>query len=281
MKIVFPFAFVVTGLLAYTNSNADVFIDTTRGAVSNIDGAANNFTNSNLTAAGIAQIAPDIRPRTITRLSFVVGIRTSGTPNVGNLDGYQFLLAKVIDPLEFNVIDFETAYIAGEEYKNVPDSMFFDTPSNFDFSTPYDTSGVYHLHCLEFDNLSFQIEPETSGFITLIGLNQIGDGSAITFQFTTDQAPVGLFDAGFDPRDAVYNPDFPAPFPAYAFQACGEFSAGLLGDVNRDGEVDLLDIAPFVDLLTAGEFQIEADINQDKQVDLLDVAPFVELLAGA
>ena len=54
----------------------------------------------------------------------------------------------------------------------------------------------------------------------------------------------------------------------------------LLGDVNLDGAVDLLDVAPFVDLLANGGFLPEADINQDGVVDLLDVAPFVDLLAG-
>ena len=52
----------------------------------------------------------------------------------------------------------------------------------------------------------------------------------------------------------------------------------LLGDVNRDGSVDLLDVAPFVERLILGKFQIEADVNQDGVVDLLDVAPFVDLL---
>lgn len=54
----------------------------------------------------------------------------------------------------------------------------------------------------------------------------------------------------------------------------------LLGDVNLDGAVNLLDVAPFVELLSNGGFQAEADINQDGVVDLLDVAPFVDLLSG-
>ena len=54
----------------------------------------------------------------------------------------------------------------------------------------------------------------------------------------------------------------------------------LIGDVNCDGEVNLLDVAPFVDLLTTGGFSTKADINGDGNVDLLDVAPFVELLTG-
>ena len=54
----------------------------------------------------------------------------------------------------------------------------------------------------------------------------------------------------------------------------------VLGDVNQDGMVDLLDVAPFVLLLNEGQFQLEADVNQDRAVDLLDVAPFVQLLSG-
>ena len=54
----------------------------------------------------------------------------------------------------------------------------------------------------------------------------------------------------------------------------------ILGDINRDGVVDLLDVPVFLDLLTSGKFQPEADINQDGTVNLLDVAGFVELLSG-
>ena len=53
----------------------------------------------------------------------------------------------------------------------------------------------------------------------------------------------------------------------------------LLGDVNRDGTVDFLDIAPFVSILTMSEFQAEADIDQNAEIDFLDIAPFVELLS--
>ena len=54
----------------------------------------------------------------------------------------------------------------------------------------------------------------------------------------------------------------------------------VLGDVNQDGQTDLLDVHPFVALLNAGAFQMEADVNQDGRVDLLDVNPFVELLTN-
>ncbi len=54
----------------------------------------------------------------------------------------------------------------------------------------------------------------------------------------------------------------------------------LLGDVNCDGVVNLLDVAPFVDVVSGGGFNPKADINEDGQVNLLDVAPFVAILSG-
>lgn len=54
----------------------------------------------------------------------------------------------------------------------------------------------------------------------------------------------------------------------------------ILGDINGDGVVSLQDVAPFVDLLTSGDFQAEGDINGDGAVDLSDVAPFVKLLSN-
>ncbi len=54
----------------------------------------------------------------------------------------------------------------------------------------------------------------------------------------------------------------------------------LVGDINDDGVVSLLDVAPFVALISSGGFNPAADINCDGLVNLLDVAPFVELLSG-
>ena len=53
-----------------------------------------------------------------------------------------------------------------------------------------------------------------------------------------------------------------------------------IGDVNSDGDVNLFDVQPFVDLASRGLFRGSADINGDGEVDLLDVAPFVDLLSG-
>jgi len=52
----------------------------------------------------------------------------------------------------------------------------------------------------------------------------------------------------------------------------------LLGDVNQDSIVNFLDIAPFISVLSIGDFQAEADTNTDGAVDFLDISPFILLL---
>ncbi len=54
----------------------------------------------------------------------------------------------------------------------------------------------------------------------------------------------------------------------------------LLGDVNGDGVVNLLDVLPFVQILSTGDYVCPADTNIDGSVNLLDVDPFVDLLSG-
>lgn len=52
------------------------------------------------------------------------------------------------------------------------------------------------------------------------------------------------------------------------------------GDVNEDGETNLLDVDPFVSCLSNGDFHAAADINGDNVVNLLDVGQFVTLLSN-
>ena len=54
----------------------------------------------------------------------------------------------------------------------------------------------------------------------------------------------------------------------------------LLGDINMDGSIDFLDIAPFIALLGNGDFKAEADVDQSGDVDFLDISPFIALLSG-
>ena len=66
-------------------------------------------------------------------------------------------------------------------------------------------------------------------------------------------------------------------FSSAAFVTDG---ALILGDVNCDGVVNLLDVGPFVEALSTGTFNEKADLDQNGVLNLLDVGPFVELLSG-
>ena len=55
---------------------------------------------------------------------------------------------------------------------------------------------------------------------------------------------------------------------------------GLVGDINCDGSVDLLDVAPFVEALANGNYDRKADANSDGNLNLIDIAPFVDLLTN-
>ena len=93
--------------------------------------------------------------------------------------------------------------------------------------------------------------------IDLLGENRFQDAPA------TD-------DSGFGPAPVV-------DMGAIEFQVGSKI---LLGDVNLDGVVNLLDVAPFIDRIALGVFQGEADTNEDGVVNLLDVEPFIAILAG-
>ena len=90
-----------------------------------------------------------------------------------------------------------------------------------------------------------------------------------------------------DPNDPN-NPDPPGPFSDVPFIGSGFFvvidSATMgppfaLGDVNRDGAVDFLDISPFITVLASSGFQNEADIDRDGSVNFLDISPFITILS--
>ena len=53
-----------------------------------------------------------------------------------------------------------------------------------------------------------------------------------------------------------------------------------LGDVNQDGDVNFLDISPFIAVLQAGDFQVEADVDESGAVDFQDIPAFIQVLIG-
>jgi len=53
----------------------------------------------------------------------------------------------------------------------------------------------------------------------------------------------------------------------------------VLGDADMNGVVNILDITPFIAILSAGDFQLESDIDGNGIVNILDITPFIALLS--
>mgnify|MGYP001238613414 CR=1 FL=1 len=57
-------------------------------------------------------------------------------------------------------------------------------------------------------------------------------------------------------------------------------SVGITGDVNGDGEVNILDIVDAVNFVLGNDYQVSVDLNNDGSVDILDVILIVLIIQG-
>ena len=122
-------------------------------------------------------------------------------------------------------------------------------------------------------NIRWKFMPDPSGSVVTqhrIELNNeiIFEGSNVLgCGFDDEMDSFRIFSTGSFPADVTIDNFEFVPFVT-------------LGDINGDGQINLLDVAPFVDLLATGGFQLEADVNEDGEVNLLDVSIFVGLLSS-
>ena len=119
-------------------------------------------------------------------------------------------------------------------------------------------------------------------------LFNVGSTGVRTFGFVSAEGSVGYFriDLGIGNGPVVFLDgeiavadengmnDFTITVPD------GDEPMVLRGDVNVDGLVNFLDIAPFISRLSGGEPQAEADVNEDGVVNFLDIAPFIQALSS-
>ena len=156
---------------------------------------------------------------------------------------------------------------------------------------------------IEFDTLTNGILPSFVNNAPIAVTGQIAAGETLTFlattipptakvsvltrsadadlsiSVTTNGIPVGDSDRGAEDVDEVVTFNQNTTNPVF-IEVTNNSSGVLLGDVNMDGAVNLVDVAPFVAAVQNGDYIAEADMNSDGAVNLLDVAPFVEALAS-
>ena len=56
------------------------------------------------------------------------------------------------------------------------------------------------------------------------------------------------------------------------------FSGLLLGDINSDGTLDILDLVGLANLIISSNYLSTGDINQDGQLNILDIVNLVNLI---
>ena len=56
-------------------------------------------------------------------------------------------------------------------------------------------------------------------------------------------------------------------------------TAGIEGDLNGDGKVDIADAVTVLDIMAAGGYKAEADINKDQKIDIADFVSILDIMA--
>ncbi|MEM9411816.1 MAG: dockerin type I repeat-containing protein, partial [Planctomycetota bacterium] len=133
----------------------------------------------------------------------------------------------------------------------------------------------------------FNVQPGVVYYIGLTPIFESASDAPFSGIHLTNPDPVGgeqqsaYRETQPDPTDWIFAGNlFSDGKPQYATIQINGPPAFYLGDTNGDGVVNLLDVQPFVQFLSSGQYQKEADLDGDGFVNLLDVGPFVDLLSG-
>jgi hypothetical protein len=59
---------------------------------------------------------------------------------------------------------------------------------------------------------------------------------------------------------------------------CGEFCDRVIGDLNEDNTLDILDIIITVNLIMNNEYLYYADMNEDSIINILDIIQMVNII---
>lgn len=169
--------------------------------------------------------------------------------NVLTVDLGEVALGEPITPVDFSL--FNLVSPAGEQLTAKLDLISVDAIPQNSFLT-FSGSTFAGLLADEFNELSLVGTPQS-----------LGVGST---EFVLQLSDEDIPGAEMQTLQLIVNYDVVA-------------TAILLGDVNQDGDVNFLDIVPFVALLSISDYQAEADINEDGGVTFLDISPFIALLS--
>ena len=98
-------------------------------------------------------------------------------------------------------------------------------------------------------------------------------GTAVTAEVTAEPLPDGV-----KGREAVIRFETPGAYIDYKFMQ-GEV-AGLVGDVNGDGLVNISDVNAVINMILAGTYDASGDINGDGSVNIGDINALIAIILG-
>ena len=241
----------------------------------------------------LSTIAPAVRANTVVVFIGDNGTPGSATPTPRILTGAKGSLfeggvnipcivsgASVVTPGRthdalISVVDVFTTLLdlAGLNASVIPDGAATDSRS----FAPYVTNpNATIVHTCQFTE-QFTDPPTTGGNNAFGKTVKLGDWKLIRFDNGTESL-FNLPNENTDLADGSLNPTEQVNFDTLNSKLDAILSDALLGDVNRNGTVNFLDIAPFISVLSSGEYQFEADCDQSGAVTFLDISPFIALL---
>ena len=155
-----------------------------------------------------------------------------------------------------------------------------DEASSISYSRWFDNGGEGDLFLIEISN-NAGATWTTLEAISTAGVDTSGGWISKDFLVADFVPPTSQMQLRFSVSDTNDPSIVEAGVDAFAVRvhSCVDNEV-LLGDVDQNGTVNLLDIGPFVDLLSNGLYQEEADMNSDGVVNLSDVGLFVAAISG-
>ena len=177
-------------------------------------------------------------------------------------------------------------YFTGE--RSIPNQYFNESfqycnSTTYDINGPFqflsNTGGAYFINLsMENENLILTTDMPDDIFLTYVTVNENNDifftdiypeGNNFNFSSFEDQSNVLIVNTTYNNQSSdnivfsiLYNEN------------------NLLGDLNNDGELNVLDIVLMVTVVLNNEYIEVADVNQDNMVNILDVVLMVNILVG-
>jgi len=121
--------------------------------------------------------------------------------------------------------------------------------------------------------ISIMVNSSTEGDIALEEQMELGIGS---FPLSIATADLNMDSS---PEIIVSNWDVEGLRIIHNFLPINE--SGILGDLNGDGVIDILDIIDLVNMILNGEYSIVADLNEDGAVNILDIIIYKNIILGS